>query len=90
MEALRMFAPAEGVFDRVALVDTLIDDIPIKKGVVVNYFQRANLFSPDIFDDPEEFKPERWLNPTADQLKFVELNWSGGPKTCMGKSVAKL
>lgn len=48
---------------------------------------------PDIFPDPEAFKPERWLIKGEDQLKRmldVYLVFTMGARMCMGKSVTIL
>lgn len=48
---------------------------------------------PDIFPDPEAFRPERWLNKGEEQLKRmtdVYLVFTAGSRMCMGKSVTIL
>lgn len=52
-----MHSPAEGIFDRLATVDILVGDIPVKKGTTLNYFQTANFYDENLFDDPWKFKP---------------------------------
>lgn len=40
-----MHSPAEGIFDRLTTTDTLVGDIPIKKGTALNYFQTADFYN---------------------------------------------
>lgn len=43
------------------------------------------------FEDPEKFKPERWLNPSEEcSPKNSYLPFGKGLKSCIGESMAKL
>jgi cytochrome P450 len=43
------------------------------------------------FDDPEAFKPERWLEPSASPLpRFVYFPFGGGPRVCIGNHFATM
>jgi cytochrome P450 len=43
---------------------------------------------PALFEDPHEFRPERFLGPPA--AKWTWLPWGGGQKTCPGRHLALL
>lgn len=48
--------------------------------------------NPELFEDPDEFKPNRWLS--GDKVDFVSeytmpIFW-GGPRICLGKEAARL
>ncbi|KEF51473.1 cytochrome P450 oxidoreductase [Exophiala aquamarina CBS 119918] len=47
-----------------------------------------------IFHDPDEFKPERWLNASESQLKqmdnILELNFGGGSRKCIGRNISMI
>jgi cytochrome P450 len=43
---------------------------------------------PALFEDPHEFRPERFLEPLA--AKWTWLPWGGGQKTCPGQHLALL
>jgi cytochrome P450 len=46
---------------------------------------------PDVFPDPQVFKPERWLTESKDEmekLRSAHLPFSYGPRACIGKNLA--
>ena len=59
---------------------------------------RANLTrliatSPEVFEHPTEFRPERWLDGDAEQRRHqrrMMLAFGGGPRVCPGRSLALL
>lgn len=38
----------------------------------------------DIFPNPKEFKPERWLQPSSRELENYLVAFSRGPRSCLG------
>lgn len=40
---------------------------------------------PDIFENPEEFRPERWLTPESVELENSIVAFSRGARQCLGK-----
>jgi cytochrome P450 len=55
-----MHSPAEGIFDRLVTVDTLIGDVPVTTGTALNYFQTTVFYDERLFEEADKFKPERW------------------------------
>jgi cytochrome P450 len=46
---------------------------------------------PRFFDDPDAFKPERWLDGSTDLLSsFAYFPFGGGPRVCLGASFAMM
>lgn len=45
---------------------------------------------PDHWTDPEEFRPERWLDDSSDRHKFAFLPFSAGGRNCIGQRFAEL
>lgn len=45
--------------------------------------------NPDIFPNPEEFRPERWLAPGAEQRRKYLVNFTRGSRVCLGKDLAR-
>lgn len=46
--------------------------------------------NPDLFSSPDEFRPERWLEPGADRLKKYLVNFTKGSRMCLGKDLARM
>ncbi|KAL0575628.1 hypothetical protein V5O48_006353 [Marasmius crinis-equi] len=45
--------------------------------------------NPEVFDNPTEFRPERWLQPNAKELESRYLvAFSRGPRICLGLNLA--
>lgn len=67
---------------RVATRDTDLVDVDVKAGtrVYLSPFMTHRL--PEIFPDPDRFKPERW--DSADPSPFEYLTFSAGPRLCIG------
>ena len=40
---------------------------------------------PNVFDDPEEFRPERWLDKSKKYHPFASLPFGHGTRMCVGK-----
>lgn len=61
-ETVRMFGPSSNLFVRQAKEDIMFGNIPIEKGILVNYINKAAFYDLERFSDPKVFNPERW-NP---------------------------
>ena len=48
------------ILNRVATEDTVINGIPIRKGIVINIPTIAIQRDPEYFEDPDDYKPERF------------------------------
>ena len=78
----------------------MIDGVPLPQGVSAFFDQlslwltlhqagvsvsaRFILKNPDIFPDPDQFKPERWLQPDSVKLEKYLVVFSKGPRSCLG------
>ncbi|KAI1711029.1 cytochrome p450 domain-containing protein [Ditylenchus destructor] len=92
-ETLRLFPLVAFASSRTCCKTTEIGSYIIEKGTTV----QADVFSihrdPHIFGpDPDDFRPERWLNENEeDSAKQHRLSWMGfgtGPRTCVGMRFA--
>jgi cytochrome P450 len=86
-EALRLYPPALA-FGRRPTEDVELGGytIPARTSVILSpYITHRN---PRYFEDPEEFRPERWVEP--DIPKFAYFPFGGGAKMCIGDGFAKL
>ena len=44
--------------------------------------------NPDIFPEPYQFKPERWLGPDQQRLRHYLVPFSSGTRSCVGMNLA--
>ncbi|KAF8649606.1 hypothetical protein AX16_005697 [Volvariella volvacea WC 439] len=95
-EALRMF-PAGHVLIREATEDTILNipkppgqegstSLPIAKGAQVIVDMVGVQYNPRYFDEPEKFKPWRWLGIAEGSEQFSAF--SVGPRACIGRKFA--
>ncbi|KAF2733104.1 putative P450 monooxygenase [Polyplosphaeria fusca] len=62
-------------------------DIPI--GTPLSMSSWLSHMNESLFPEPEKFRPERWLEPGADQLKNYLVNFTRGARMCLGKDLAR-
>lgn len=89
-EALRL-APPVWVAPRRALEDVGIGGVPVPRGAHVLVSQFATHRSPELYDRPEEFVPERWLDGLEDRLpRGAYFPFGAGTRKCLGDQFALL
>ena len=54
------------MFPRVALNDHFIEDLKIYKGDLVNVSIYGMNINPNVFENPLEFNPDRWIDYKSD------------------------
>jgi cytochrome P450 len=90
-EALRTYPPVPTAMERVTPQGgAVIDGIALPEGVSIGCHNLATFRNPDLFKNPDEFRPERWLGDPEykdDHLNAVEP-FSVGPRNCIGKNLA--
>lgn len=45
--------------------------------------------NPDVFPEPDKFKPERWLDERNEDSGVVNLVWGHGARMCIGRRLAE-
>ena len=69
-----------------------IDGHFLKAGTIVGINPWVTNHNAEVFPDPEDFKPERWLEASEQQLKTMdslwELNFGGGARKCIGRNIS--
>jgi cytochrome P450 len=89
-ESLRMFPPAYA-FSRRVLSDAEIGGfhVPARSAVIMSQWVIHR--DPRWFDEPEQFRPERWL-PGGDKERpqYAYFPFGGGPRGCIGSAFAML
>ena len=89
-ESTRLYPPAWG-FGREALRDCEIGGYRVPRGTQVVMSQWVMHRDERYFEDPEAFRPERWLDGSTDSLpKYAYFPFGGGPRLCIGQSFARM
>jgi len=86
-EAMRLFPPAYVIVRQAVGADRL-DDLPVEPGTVI-------LISPwvlhrhrQLWREPDQFTPERFLDKQTPTGRFAYLPFGAGPRVCVGASLA--
>jgi cytochrome P450 len=85
-ESMRLYPPVYA-FDRKALAHTEIGGVQVRRGTVVLISPWVLHRSAASFDDPAEFRPDRWLDPAL-RRSNAYLPFGGGPRVCIGNGFA--
>jgi cytochrome P450 len=89
-EALRLYPPAWGQ-PRETIGPDQIHGFAIPAKAIITLCQYVTHRHPDFWDDPDKFKPERFLAGHADERhKFSYFPFGGGPRVCIGNTFAML
>ncbi len=83
-EVLRLY-PGGWVVPRTAAADDEIDGVPIKAGATVLLSPYLTHRLPEHWDEPEEFRPDRFASDQADgRHRFAYYPFGGGAHVCLG------
>ncbi len=89
-ESMRMYPPA-WVTDRLSVADDEILGYKIPKDTVALTFIYGAHHNPKVWDQPEEFRPERFTKENMkDKHKFSYFPFGGGPRLCIGNNFAMM
>jgi cytochrome P450 len=89
-EALRLYPPFWMV-DRVALADDRVGDLAIPRGSMVVVFIYGAHHSPQYWENPESFDPERFTKANEKlHQPGTYLPFGAGPRGCIGGNYAML
>ncbi|MEO8432255.1 MAG: cytochrome P450 [Acidobacteriota bacterium] len=83
-ETLRLYPSAWG-FSRLATSDCEIGGYRIPAGTSVLVSPWVTQRDPRFFEDPESFRPERWMDGLSARIpRFAYFPFGGGPRLCIG------
>ncbi len=89
-EVLRLYPPAY-ILARVAIAPFRIGEYDFPAGETVLLSQWVMHRDPRYYDDPDSFRPERWLDGLADRLPpGAYFPFGDGPRRCIGQGFAML
>jgi cytochrome P450 len=83
-ETLRLYPPA-WIGPRRSLADFELCGVRVPGGVPVNYCSWASHRLPDVWEDPDAFRPERFAPANRERIpKGAYVPFGGGSRTCIG------
>jgi cytochrome P450 len=89
-ETLRMYPPA-WIGPRRSIEEFSLAGVSVPGGVFVNYCSWASHHLPDVFAEPERFRPDRFAPEARAQLpKGAYVPFGGGSRTCIGMRFGQL
>jgi cytochrome P450 len=89
-ESLRLL-PSVWAYARQAQRDLIIEGYEIKKGQTITISHIAAGRNPKYYDNPMEFRPERWTREFERSLpRGAYVPFAGGPRVCLGKQFAMM
>lgn len=89
-ETLRLYPPAWGLV-RETIGPDEVDGFPISAKSIVTLNQLITHRHPDFWDEPDAFRPQRFLPDQApSQHRFAYFPFGGGPRVCIGNTFALL
>jgi cytochrome P450 len=85
-ETLRLYAPLPASEPRLSRLDTVIDGYQIPALTVVGMSPFTLHRNPEVFEEPLDFTPSRWLSPDSNQVEMKRWFWafSSGARMCIG------
>jgi len=87
-ENLRLYGPVTSL-QRVTKVDTILEDWILPAGTNVMVNMHAVHTSKESFEDPEQFKPERWLDSETNKNN-AWIPFGSGSRICVGNNFSIL
>jgi cytochrome P450 len=89
-ESLRLYPPL-WITGRKAIQPIELSGVNIPAGSLLLTSQWAVQRLPRYFQDPDKFRPERWLNAETTSLpRFAYFPFGGGPRICIGQGFAMM
>ncbi len=89
-EVLRLFPPAY-IMAREVIETCELGGYEFAPGTTILFSQWVTHRDPRFYDDPDAFRPERWLDGLANRLPpGAYFPFGGGPRRCIGEGFALL
>ncbi|XP_033114237.1 cytochrome P450 3A24-like [Anneissia japonica] len=87
-ESIRMYSPAT-IYDRVCTESCTVKGIHIPKGMIIVFPAYAIHHDPELYPEPDSFKPERFSKEKKQQRHpFAFATFGNGPRNCIGMRFA--
>jgi cytochrome P450 len=88
-ESMRLFPPIKSIPPKITTKEVILGDFKLPKGTLVEVNVRLIQRDPEIFDEPDLFKPDRWSEEAQLKKKIPLYSWipfSQGPRICIGNN----
>lgn len=89
-ETLRLYSVASGSTSLEAQRDTVIEGKVIPRGTRVSWSMLAAGRDPQVYVNPEEFLPERWLDKNKETTSLPMIDFGSGLHRCLGEHLSML
>ena len=87
-ETLRLYSVASGSTSLEAQRDTTIEGKMIPRGTGVSWSMLAAGRDPEVYANPEEFLPERWLDNGKENSSLPMIHFGSGSHRCLGEHLS--
>lgn len=88
-ETLRMYPVAPIVPPHESSEDCVVGGYHIPKGTMLNVNLWAIQNDPKVWDEPRQFKPERFENVEGERIGYKFMPFGSGRRSCPGENMAK-
>ncbi|MFE6099613.1 cytochrome P450 [Streptomyces laurentii] len=85
-ETLRLYPPG-WLFTRILTVDSEIGPARLPAGAMIAYSPYLIHRRPDLYEAPDDFRPDRWLDPHVPRNAY--LPFGAGARRCIGEHFAR-
>ncbi len=89
-ETLRLYSVASGSTSLETQRDTMIEGKLIPRGTGVSWSMLAAGRDPEVYANPEEFLPERWLENNKESNLLPMIDFGSGSHRCLGEHLSML
>lgn len=86
-ETLRLYPSILSTLPRVLPEPIMLGEYVIPPGTTVGMQNYVHQRNPDVFQDPEHWNPDRWLDPSEEMTAYF-TPFSFGRRTCIGLNLA--
>lgn len=88
-ETMRLYPPVWSLI-RVAAEADEIAGKEIRPGDRIVLFSYGAHHNAKYWDDPEEFRPERWMDKSKKQVKYSYIPFGAGKRSCIGGAMSQV
>lgn len=86
-ETMRIYPPS-WMITREALADDAVLGHPVRTGSQILISSYGVHHAPDVWPEPEQFRPERFMPDAPERDRFSYIPFGGGPRVCVGDQYA--